>query len=428
MRILFVNDFVPDSLAGHGGGRIMYHYAREMQARGHAVAHVCVVRPIEHAALARLRADGQAVYPVQVSRSPLRWLRRLLLSLSLPIEYAFCRSVGLAAAVSWAVADFQPLVIHATQPHCLEAALEALRAQPVARPPAVVAHAIDVVSKLRLRRAVIGGWSARRALALAAPRELRLYRRARAVVCHSASDRAFLRAFLPAELPIAVLPVWFEGWGAARGLAQPAREGPFEYDALYVGNSRDPRTVEALDWFFGQVHPRLPPLSSPWRIAVVSVYPDAPLRCCQTRGVTCLGYVDDLLALYDRSRMLIAPLRTGGGIHLKILNAFARKCPVVMTSAASDGIGAEDGAQVLIADDPAGFAAHMARLRAEPALGRRLAEAGRRWIANYVKDGFQPLEDLYRSLAERRPPKSPQRGDVGQHDHRPPAGSQPAGG
>jgi len=400
MRILFVNDFVPDSLAGHGGGRIMYHYAREMQARGHAVAHVCVVRPTEHAALARLRADDQAVYPVQVSQSPLRRLRRLLLSLGLPIEYAFCRSVRLAAAVSRAVADFQPLVIHATQPHCLEAVFDALAHGPAtSRPPAVVAHAIDVVSKLRLRQAVIGGWSARRALALAAPRELRLYRRAGAVVCHSASDRAFLRAFLPAELPIAVLPVWFEGWGAARGLAQPAREGPFEYDALYVGNSRDPRTVEALDWFFGQVHPALVnQLGAHPAIALAGVYPDAPIPHCVSPDVTCLDYVSDVSPLYNKSAMFIAPLQSGGGIHVKILNAFARGCPVVMTSAANDGIGAEDGVQALIADDPPGFAARMARLLAEPGLSRRLAAAGWRWVASYVKEGFQPLEDLFRSL------------------------------
>jgi len=406
MRILFVADFVPDPLAGHGGGRIMYHYAREMQARSHVVAHVCVVRPNERAALDRLRAEGQAAYPAWVSRSPLRRLRRLLLALGTPLEYAFCRSVGLAAAVARAIAEFQPMVIHATQPHCLEAALDALARLPDADRPATVAHAIDVVSKLRLRQAAaaegLRGGSARRALALAAPRELRLYRQAEAVICHSASDRAFLRAFLPASQPIVVAPLWFEGWESALSPAAPAREGPFEYDALYVGNSRDPRTVEALDWFFAQVHPRLPSPSSPWRIAVVSVHPDAPLRCCQTKGVTCLGYIDDLLALYDQSRMLIAPLRTGGGIHLKILNAFARGCPVVMTGVANDGIGAKDGVQALIADDPAGFAARMARLRAEPDLGQRLAEAGWRWVANYVKDGFQPLEDLYRSLAERR--------------------------
>jgi glycosyltransferase involved in cell wall biosynthesis len=413
MRILFVNDFVPDSLAGHGGGRIMYHYAREMQARGHAVAHVCVVRPIEHAALARLRAEGQAAYPAWASRSPLRRLRRLLLSLGLPIEYAFCRSVGLAAAVGQAVAEFQPAVVHATQPHCLEAVFDALAHGPAtSRPPAVVAHAIDVVSKLRLRQAVIGGWSARRALALAAPRELRLYRRAGAVVCHSASDRAFLRAFLPAELPIAVLPVWFEGWGAARGLAQPAREGPFEYDALYVGNSRDPRTVEALDWFFGQVHPALVnQLGAHPAIALAGVYPDAPIPHCVSPDVTCLDYVSDVLPLYNKSAMFIAPLQSGGGIHVKILNAFARGCPVVMTSAANDGIGAEDGAQALIADDPADFAERMARLLAEPGLSRCLAEAGWRWVADYVKDGFQPLEDLYYSLAERCSHASRQWGD-----------------
>ena len=399
MRILFVEDFAPDPLAGHGGGRIMYHYAREMQARGHAVAHVCIVRPYERAALDRLRAEDQAAYPAWVSRSPLRRLGRLLLSLGLPIEYAFCRSVGLAAAVGQAVAEFQPTLIHATQPHCLEAALDALDARPGGGRPATVAHAIDVVSKLRLRQAAaaegLRGWPARRALALAAPRELRLYRRAGAVACHSASDRAFLRTFLPAHQPIVVTPLWFEGWDAARKSAPPAHEGPFDYDALYVGNSRDPRTVEALGWFFGQVHPRL---NSSWRIAVVSVYPDAPLHHCQVEGVTCLGYVDDLLGLYDRSRMLIAPLQTGGGIHLKILNAFAQGCPVVMTSAANDGIGAEDGVQALIADDPPGFAARMARLLAEPGLSRRLAAAGWHWVASYVKEGFQPLEDLFRSL------------------------------
>jgi len=400
MRILFVEDFAPDRLAGHGGGRIMYHYAREMQVRGHAVAHVCVVRPTEHAALARLRAEGQAAYPAWASHSPLRRLRRLLLSLGLPIEYAFCRSVGLAAAVGQAVAEFQPAVVHATQPHCLEAVFDALAHGPAtSRPPAVVAHAIDVVSKLRLRQAAaaegLRGWLARRTLALAAPRELRLYRRAGAVACHSASDRAFLRAFLPAHQPIVVTPLWFEGWDAARKSAPPAHEGPFDFDALYVGNSRDPRTVEALGWFFGQVHPRL---NSSWRIAVVSVYPDAPLHHCQVEGVTCLGYVDDLLGLYDHSRMLIAPLQTGGGIHLKILNAFAQGCPVVMTSAANDGIGAEDGAQALIADDPADFAERMARLLAEPGLSRRLAAAGWHWVASYVKEGFQPLEDLFRSL------------------------------
>jgi glycosyltransferase involved in cell wall biosynthesis len=108
--------------------------------------------------------------------------------------------------------------------------------------------------------------------------------------------------------------------------------------------------------------------------------------------------VDDLLGLYEHSRMLIAPLQTGGGIHLKILNAFAQGCPVVMTSAANDGIGAEDGAQALIADDPADFAERMARLLAEPGLSRRLAAAGWHWVASYVKEGFQPLEDLFRSL------------------------------
>ncbi|MGQ9890072.1 MAG: glycosyltransferase family 4 protein [Aggregatilineales bacterium] len=196
------------------------------------------------------------------------------------------------------------------------------------------------------------------------------------------------------------MPVWFEGWSLALNPADPPRAESFEYDALCVGNSRDPRTVEAMDWFFEQVYPRLRHLqgaAQTWRIGIFSVHPDAPLKWCKVENVECGDVIlaEDILSLYRRSRMLIVPTQTGGSIHLKILNAFASGCPVVMTSTANDGIAAEHGVQVLLADQPEAFAQCMLQLRNNPEQSVELARAGRAWIKTYVQDGLHALEALY---------------------------------
>jgi hypothetical protein len=57
-------------------------------------------------------------------------------------------------------------------------------------------------------------------------------------------------------------------------------------------------------------------------------------------GITELGFVEDLDGLLASCRALVAPIRTGGGVRVKILDAASRGLPVVATSA---GIGSLDG-------------------------------------------------------------------------------------
>ncbi len=62
------------------------------------------------------------------------------------------------------------------------------------------------------------------------------------------------------------------------------------------------------------------------------------------------GYVEDLQAAMDSS-VLIVPLRIGSGIRTKILEAFAMGVPVISTTIGSEGIGAANEKEILIADD-----------------------------------------------------------------------------
>ena len=55
------------------------------------------------------------------------------------------------------------------------------------------------------------------------------------------------------------------------------------------------------------------------------VYPD---------GVRDLGFVDDLAAFLGTCRAMVAPIKTGGGVRVKILDATRMGLPVIGTTAA----------------------------------------------------------------------------------------------
>ena len=73
----------------------------------------------------------------------------------------------------------------------------------------------------------------------------------------------------------------------------------------------------------------------------------------------------------------IVPLRIGGGTRLKILNAWAMGKAVVSTSIGCEGLAAEDGRNILIRDDPEGFAAAVTAVLEDAELRERLGGEGR---------------------------------------------------
>jgi len=91
--------------------------------------------------------------------------------------------------------------------------------------------------------------------------------------------------------------------------------------------------------------------------------------------VTCTGYVDDVRPFVDRAAVFIAPLRSGSGTKVKILNAMSQGKPVVTTSVGAEGIDALPDHEILIADDEKEFARKVLHLLQHPqeaaAIGRR---------------------------------------------------------
>jgi glycosyltransferase involved in cell wall biosynthesis len=73
-------------------------------------------------------------------------------------------------------------------------------------------------------------------------------------------------------------------------------------------------------------------------------------------GVEFTGFVDDLEALYRRSRVVCCPILSGGGTRVKLVEAAAYGKPMVSTSIGAEGLEFQDGQEFLRRDDPKAFA------------------------------------------------------------------------
>lgn len=103
-----------------------------------------------------------------------------------------------------------------------------------------------------------------------------------------------------------------------------------------------------------------------------------------TGSIRDVGFVDDLVALMSTCRALAAPIRTGAGVRVKILDAASRGLPVVSTPEGLGTLGPAFGLDGYA--DPAGFVSRCQDLlrSAEDAgaEGARLHEANAaRWSA-----------------------------------------------
>ncbi|MGH8589673.1 MAG: glycoside hydrolase family 99-like domain-containing protein [Gammaproteobacteria bacterium] len=147
-------------------------------------------------------------------------------------------------------------------------------------------------------------------------------------------------------------------------------------DLLFVGFFLHRPNADAMAWFGREIWPQLAQRLPDARLRVVGRDPPAEVRALAGPRVDIAGQVPDLEPLVAASRVMLAPLRYGAGVKGKISLSLSRGLPVVATSVAVEGMGLEDGAEVLIADGAAAFADAVVRLYEDPALWTRLSDCG----------------------------------------------------
>lgn len=122
---------------------------------------------------------------------------------------------------------------------------------------------------------------------------------------------------------------------------------------LFVGGFRHQPNVDALKYFIDKMLPKIKSLSPELQIRVVGTGLDIALvNLLKSLGIDYLGRVEDLGAIYRQSRVVIAPLVSGGGKKGKIGEALSYGLPVVTTSIGAEGFDFENEKHAFVSDDP----------------------------------------------------------------------------
>jgi glycosyltransferase involved in cell wall biosynthesis len=147
---------------------------------------------------------------------------------------------------------------------------------------------------------------------------------------------------------------------------------------LYVGALSWPPNASAARYLITDVLPAVRRRVADARVVVVGRNPPADLVALagDSHDVEIAADVPDVMPFFHDADVLAVPLETGGGTRLKILEAFAAGLPVVSSPIGCEGIAADDGRHLVVADR-ADFAAAVADLMMDSARARALASRAR---------------------------------------------------
>ena len=186
----------------------------------------------------------------------------------------------------------------------------------------------------------------------------------------------------------------------------PARErAEVEGRLLFTGHMSYGPNVDAVVWFADEVLPLIRAERPDATFRIAGKQPAAEVAALAAReGIEVTGWVDDMLDEIARAALYVAPIRFGGGLKIKILEAGGQACPLVATTSALRGFGL-DGSEGAVrrADEPAEMARAVLDLLAD-APGR--VESGRR-LRERLVGRFGPeatgnlIEGLLRGLVSR---------------------------
>jgi len=174
-----------------------------------------------------------------------------------------------------------------------------------------------------------------------------------------------------------------EPWPEEAGIEQPGTENAEGCELVFVGTMGYLPNRDAVQAFCRDTLPIVRRRRPGCRLTIVGSGGHQFLSHLARPGqVEITDRVDDLTPFYQRAHVVIAPLRSGGGSRLKILEAMALGRPVVSSRLGCEGLVLEDGKDLLIADEPEAFASQILDLLADRERWRSMVNSARQTVAS----------------------------------------------
>jgi O-antigen biosynthesis protein len=218
--------------------------------------------------------------------------------------------------------------------------------------------------------------------------EIRMLRRMERIQVCTRENGDYLASFAP-ELQSRIRSGLRAVMDTSRYPAQQLNAARDPATLLFLGNFRHTPNLEGVQWLVREVFPLVRQARPDAKLLIVGAEPPPAHSFPSSEGLEVMGFVPDLGEVVSRASVFVCPIRSGSGVRVKLLEAFAAGIPSVSTHLGAEGLAQEDGSVCLLADDPALFAAAILRLLSDRAFAtamatRARAEVVENWDAAHV--------------------------------------------
>lgn len=143
----------------------------------------------------------------------------------------------------------------------------------------------------------------------------------------------------------------------------------------FVGNLNVAANVDSLRWIISDI---LPLVKHPVRFMVIGKCPDSVRdEYKDNNHIVFTGRVVNLAEYVQKGQLFLSPLLYGTGIKTKILEAMSMGVPVVTNQVGAEGINAENGSEIMIADSEKDIAEIVDKILDNQTIAEKIADKAR---------------------------------------------------
>jgi polysaccharide biosynthesis protein PslH len=407
MKVLIVSPYLPHPLSGHGTGTFMYGLLRHISRR-HEITLVSFCDQRELALSADLKELPIRLHAVPRGKGAQQnfWWNMYLAATRL---LQFVRSIVLWQPY-YVSKFYHPRMARLIDRLTREESFDIVQFEMVqmalyiryCRRGKRILHAHDVAFRPAYRRyasssSLIGTLLLFVEWCRWVSFERRMGRRFDRIICVTEQDKMLLK-WLTGVDRISYLP---RGVDVAGQFPPYASRDP--HTVIFVGTFSHRPNREAASWLVREIFPGVRKSIPEAVLSIVGSNPPSDLRDSAARDphIKILGFVDDVEEYLRKASVFVAPLRSGGGVKVKILHAMAQGIPVVTTKVGVEGIEGITPECALIGDSAERLAENICSVIRDR---ERAAFVGRKgWEAMRDRYSWENvisrLEEIYRSPA-----------------------------
>lgn len=386
-KILFLTQifpFPPDS-----GPKVKtYHVIMALVRQGHSVTLVSFVRPEEVWHVSALQEICDSVHVVPIHRSRIADIRYMVRSYMTGRPFLVERDDlrSMQDMVNRLVCENEFQFVHADQLTMVQFAIRGVSGLSEKRPK-IIFDAHNAVWTIVERVKENARFFLKPFLAVEAKRVKRYEGELLQTVDHVLAVTDIDRILLEEALnfsnpkhkehvsPVTVIPIAVD-----TEKLRPIERKVGSKNIITLGTLHYPPNADGIRWFLNEVFPLVRMRVPDATLTIIGKNPPQDfleLAESNPETIRVTGYVDDLVPYLEQSSLMVVPVRAGGGMRVRILEAFAYAMPVVTTTVGLEGIYGVPDRDILVADTPTDFAERTVELMENAPLQEKLSTNGR---------------------------------------------------